>query len=112
MLEERRTEKGFTLRKTNFSLRCTVRMPAGQGEDKIYIGNALTKKQVDTQLLPLSPAPLLPCSCQAKTNAAQSAWAELGGGVSQQSVDSLLAEARGGEQPQIAGETATALHWW
>ena len=24
VLEERRTEKGFTLRKTNFTLRCTV----------------------------------------------------------------------------------------
>ena len=30
VLEERRTEKGFTLRKTNFTIRCTVRRPPGQ----------------------------------------------------------------------------------
>ena len=75
VLEERRTEKGFTLRKTNFTLRCTVRPPAGQGEEKTYIGNALTKKQ-------------------AKTNAANAAWADLSSGVSvvdPDSVDKLLA---------------------
>ena len=41
VLEERRTDKGFTLRKTNFTLRCTVRPPPGQGEEKTYIGFGL-----------------------------------------------------------------------
>jgi len=85
VLEERRTEKGFTLRKTNFTIRCTVRQPAGTGEDKVYMGNALTKKQ-------------------AKTNAASIAWAELGSGVTQKSVENLLTSGR-----TEAGGEATAI---
>jgi len=75
VLEERRSEKGFTMRKTNFTMRCTVRQPPGQGEEQVFHGNALTKKQ-------------------AKTNAASVAWAEIGSGVTQASVDNLLSNQR------------------
>ena len=68
-----------------------VRPPPGQGEEKTFIGNALTKKQVvfDLPLCLLS----YPKPYQAKTNAANAAWADLSSGVSvvdPESVDKLL----------------------
>jgi len=69
VLESRKVQQGFNLKKTEFTIRCTVRQ--GLAEEKLFLGKALTKKQ-------------------AKHNSAATAWAEIGGGVTQASVENLL----------------------
>ncbi len=64
VLETRKTRQGFTLKKTEFTMQCSL-------QNKTFVGTAMTKKQ-------------------AKFNAAAAAWAEFGVGVGQDSINSLL----------------------
>lgn len=68
VLEARKTPQGFVLKKTEFTMQCTI-------QNKKFIGTAMTKKQ-------------------AKHNAAAVAWAEIGVGVGQDSINSLLESQR------------------
>ena len=78
VLETRKTHQGFTLKKTEFTMQCTV-------QGKKFVGTAMNKKQ-------------------AKHNAAAAAWAELGAGVNQDAIDSLLQ----GERAAAVSTSATA----
>ena len=64
VLEKKKTQQGFMLKKTEFTIQCTI-------QGKKFSGSAMTKKQ-------------------AKHAAAAAAWAEVGEGVKQTSIDSLL----------------------
>ncbi len=66
VLDTKRTSQGFTLKRTEFTMRCSM-----QGRD--FFGTGMTKKQ-------------------AKYDSASSAWAEFGAGVGQKSIDSFLQE--------------------
>ncbi|TRY68623.1 hypothetical protein TCAL_14282 [Tigriopus californicus] len=68
VLEARKTPQGFVLKKTEFTMQCTI-------QNKKFIGTAMTKKQ-------------------AKHNAAAVAWAEIGVGVGQESINDLLETQR------------------
>ena len=73
VLETVKTSKGFTLKKTEFTLQCEV-------QSKKFVGVAMTKKE-------------------AKYNAAQAAWAEFGVGIGQDSIASLLQSHRNSGNP-------------
>ena len=68
VLETRKTNQGFTYKKTKFTMQCEVM-------GKKFFGESMNKKT-------------------AKFNAAASAWAEIGAGVGQASIDSLLQSGR------------------
>ena len=79
VLETRKTSQGFTYKKTKFTLQCEIM-------GKKFLGESMNKKT-------------------AKFNAAAAAWAEIGAGVGQASIDSLLAAGR---QQAEQEKTATA----
>ena len=68
VLDTIKTVKGFTLKKTEFTIQCEI-------QSKRFVGSAMTKKE-------------------AKYNAAAAAWAEFGVGVPQVSIDNLLQAKR------------------
>lgn len=68
VLESRKTHQGYTLKKTEFTVQCTI-------SGKKFTGKSLKKKE-------------------AKTEAAAAAWAEVGMGVGQASIDNLLSAAK------------------
>ncbi len=68
VLETRKTTQGFTFKKTKFTIQCEIL-------GKKYLGESMSKKT-------------------AKFNAAAAAWAEIGAGVGQASIDNLLQSSR------------------
>jgi dsRNA-specific ribonuclease len=79
VLETRKTSQGFTYKKTKFTMQCEI-------NGKKYLGDSMNKKT-------------------AKFNSAAAAWAEIGAGVGQASIDSLL---QSGRQAAAAATTTTA----
>jgi len=75
VLDQYKSHQGFTLKKTEFTMRCEVQTAEGP---KQFTGNAMTKKE-------------------AKHNAAAAAWAEFGAGVSSSSISSMLQQQRDGK---------------
>merc|ERR1739848_819046 len=68
VLETRKTTQGFTYKKTKFTIQCEIM-------GKKYLGESMNKKT-------------------AKFNAAAAAWAEIGAGVGQAQIDTLLQSGR------------------
>jgi len=70
VLDTYKTQQGFTLKKTEFTIQCAL-------QGKKFVGSAMTKKE-------------------AKHNAAAAAWAEFGVGVPQDSISNMLQAQRDG----------------
>jgi len=79
VLETRKTAQGFTYKKTKFTLQCEIM-------GKKFTGESMNKKT-------------------AKFNAAAAAWADVGAGVGQASIDSLL---QSGRQAAEAASSSTS----
>lgn len=82
VLETRKTSQGFTYKKTKFTIQCEIM-------GKKYFGDSMNKKT-------------------AKFNSAAAAWADVGAGVGQASIDSLLQSGRQAAEAAAAASTASS----
>jgi len=80
VLETRKTTQGFTYKKTKFTIQCDIM-------GKKFLGESMNKKT-------------------AKFNSAAAAWAEIGAGVGQASIDTLLQSGR--QAAEAAGAAASS----